>query len=265
LIRVLIPSCKNHDFIPMQVKSFVKHCKDDFKITVLNDGLDDGQSALIREACLESNVECIDVPKNLIHSSASVAHCAVVQWAYDEIVLKGCMGDIVVMLDSDMFMVRDFSFSELVGDFAFAGLPQYRGPIKYYFMGFLVLNMPKLPNPSRLNMFCGIVRGHNVDSGGMIWHYINENPGILINDVVHTSHIKSSNNNLHCLPDKVREKYDENYNIEILQSSFLNYGGASTRNDPITNMEKMKFLKWLLDQVESDTIKMPEIQYVFKE
>ena len=249
----------------MQVKSFNKHCKDSFEIIILNDGLDDQQLTLIREASLESNVKCIDVPRNLIHSSASVAHCAVVQWAYDELVLSEYMDDIVVMLDSDMFMVRDFSFHDLVNGFSFAGLPQYRGPIKYYFMGFLVLNMPQLPNPSRLNLFCGIVRGHNVDSGGMIWHYVNENPGIKINDVVHTSHINSSNNNLHCLPDLVREKYNEDYKIEILQSSFLHYGGASTRNDPITNMEKMNFLKWILDQTGNDTIKMPEIQYIFKE
>ena len=123
--------------------------------------------------------------------------------------------------------------------------------------------MPMMPTPSRLNQFCGIVRGHNVDAGGMLWHYINENPGIKIRDMEHTSHIHSSNNNLHVLSDDVRSRYNEDYRVEILQSSFRHYGGASTRNDPITQKEKREFLFWLVEDAGLGKIEMPEITYVF--
>ena len=263
MIKIFVPSCKNADFIGLQAESIRAQLIDDFEILVLNDGLNDELSREISDACKDAHVTCIDVPKDLIHSSASVAHCAVVQWAYDNIILKECMDDIVVIMDSDMFMVRQFSFNEFVSGFSMSGLPQARGPIKYYFTGLLVLNMPMMPSPSRLNQFCGIVRGHNVDAGGMLWYYINENPGIKIRDMEHTSHIHSSNNNLHVLSDDVRSRYNEDYRVEILQSSFLHYGGASTRNDPITQKEKREFLFWLVEDAGLGKIEMPEITYIF--
>ena len=264
MIKIFVPSCKNPDFIRLQADSIRAQLVDDFEILVLNDGLDSNLVKEISEACIDAGVTCIDVPKDLIHSSASVAHCAVVQWAYDNIILEGCMDDIVVIMDSDMFMIKEFSFSEFVGNHSIGGLPQARGPITYYFTGLLILNMPILPNPSRLNQFCGIVRGHNVDAGGMLWHYVNENPGIMIKNIEHTSHIHSSNNNLDVLCDDVRSRYNENYRIEILQSSFLHYGGASTRNDPITQKEKREFLFWVVEESALGKIEMPEISYVFR-
>ena len=264
-VKIFSPVCKNPDFINLQANSIASHLEDNFELVVLNDGLDSALVSEIEDACTEADVRCINVPKDLIHSSAAVAHCAVVQWAYDEIILKECMNDIVIILDSDMFMVREFNVNNFIKGYSIAGLPQHRGPITYYFTGLLMLNMPLMPNPSRFNQFCGIVRGHNVDAGGMIWYYINENPGICIRNIEHTSHIHSVNNNLNVLGDEVRSKYNENYRIEILQSSFLHYGGASTRNDPITQKEKRQFLSWLVCETSLGNIEMPEISYIYQE
>jgi len=263
MIKIFTPVCKNPDFIDLQANSIRAHLVDDFELFVLNDGLDQDLTMEIEKACIEAEVTCINIPKNLIHSSAAVAHCAVVQWAYDNVILQNCMDDIVVIMDSDMFMVRQFNMVDFVDGYSLAGLPQSRGPITYYFTGLLILNMPNMPNPSRLNQFCGIVRGHNVDAGGMLWHYVNENPGMKIRNIEHTSHIHSCNNNLSVLADDVRSRYNENYRIEILQSSFLHYGGASTRNDPITQKEKYEFLIWLVEETFLGKIEMPEISYVF--
>ena len=264
-VKFFSPVCNNPDFIRLQAATLKKFISDEFEYVVLNDGLSPELVSEISAVCKDEEIECIIVPKDLIHSSAAVAHCAVMQWAYDNIILSQCRDSICVIIDADMFAVREFSVCEFVGDNTIAGLPQFRGPIEYFWPGLLILNTPLMPRPERLSLFCGIVRGYNVDAGGTAWHYLYENKGIPIRSMHHTSHIHSCNSNMHVLSHEVLEKYDEEFRIEILESSFLHYGGASTKNFPETQERKREFVEWLIDACCNDKITMPKIDYIFKE
>ena len=264
-VRFFSPVCNNPDFIKLQAKTLKKFIQDDYEYIVLNDGLTAELVKEISDVCNDIGVECIEVPKTLIHSSAAVAHCSVMQWAYDNIVLDHCSNDICAFIDADMFVVKSFSVNEFVGKNAIAGLPQYRGPIEYFWPGLLFLNIPKMPNPENLSLFCGIVRGYNVDAGGTAWHYLYENRGIPLRGMEHTSHIHPCNSNMDVLPKGVAEKYDQEFRIEILESSFLHYGGASTKNFPDQQKRKRDFIEWLLEECCNDNIAMPKIEYVYKE
>ena len=262
-VRIFSPVCNNPEFIKLQAKTFERFLDDDYDYIVLNDGLDPGLVSEISKVCQELSIECVEVPKSLIHSSAAVAHSAVMQWAYDNIILGKYVDDICVFVDSDMFAIRDFSISSFVGDNALCGVPQHRGPIEYFWPGLLFMNIPLMPNKEDFNVYCGIVRGFNVDAGGIMWHYLNENRGINLKGIQHTSHIHSCNSNMHVLCNEVLERYDEEFRIEILESSFLHYGGASTRNFPDRQKRKREFVGWLLAACIDNSIKMPEVDFVF--
>ena len=264
-VRFFSPVCNNPEFIKLQKDTLGKFIQDDYEYIVLNDGLTPELVKEISEICETNGIECIEVPKTLIHSSAAVAHCSVMQWAYDNIILDKHTDDISVFIDAYMFVVREFSVSNFIGDNAIAGLPQYRGPIEYFWPGLLFLNLPKMPSPKDLSLFCGIVRGYNVDAGGTAWHYLYENRGIPLKAMEHTSHIHSCNSNMHVLPPPVVEKYDQEFRVEILESSFLHYGGASTKNFPDRQEKKRQFVEWLLAECCNDNILMPKIDYVYKE
>ena len=264
-IRFFSPVCNNPEFVKLQEKTLRKFIQDDYEYIVLNDGLSPELVKQISDTCKENNITCVEVPKTLIHSSAAVAHCSVMQWAYDNIILENHKDEICAFIDADMFVVKDFNVSDFVGDNALAGLPQYRGPIEYFWPGLLFMNLPKMPSPEKLSLFCGIVRGYNVDAGGTAWHYLYDNRGIPLRGMEHTSHIHECNSNMHVLSKEVAEKYDQEFRIEILESAFIHYGGASTKNFPERQEKKKKFIEWLLDECCSGNITMPKIDYVYRE
>ena len=82
-VRFFSPVCNNPEFIKLQKDTLGKFIQDDYEYIVLNDGLTPELVKEISEICETNGIECIEVPKTLIHSSAAVAHCSVMQWAYD--------------------------------------------------------------------------------------------------------------------------------------------------------------------------------------
>ena len=205
-----------------------------------------------------------------MHSSASVANAAVAQWAFDNVILQEYSNDMVVLLDHDMFMCREFSVKEYMTNYGMSGIPQVRGHIKYHWIGILFFDLSVLPNKARINIFCGLVRGKNVDAGGMLWYYIHENPEVAVRDMEHTSHIKDENSNLYVLPDSVLEKYHSSFCLQIVESSFVHYGGASNWKHNLLSTndftpDKTSFFNWLMSECLSGSIKMPKIEYSFKE
>ena len=271
-IKVFSPICNRPEFIRIQHTTFKRFLKDDYELIVLNDAKDPKVREAINVECQRLSLACLETPDDLIHSSASVAHCAVIQWAYDNISLKEYADCINVFVDSDLFMINAFSIEEFVGDHAVGGLPQRRGNIIYYWLGMLILNVPQMPRPERLNVFCGIVRGMNVDSGGMTWYYFHENPQARVRRMGHTSHIHSSNENLHVLPESLRDDYDEEFRIEILESSFLHYGSASApggvygsgSGDDYTT-RKFNFVNQMIQKILDGDLTIDKIQFVFRE
>lgn len=276
--KVLSAHCVRVDFIEYQYRSLSKFFLDEHEFIIINDGKTPELRSEINEECDRLGIKCYETPHDLLHSSAPVACASVLQWAWDDVVMKEYADCRVALLDSDMFMIRDFSMKEFLGDAVMAGIPQRRGRIAYFWNGIMFFDVPNMPNPDRLMLYCGIVRGQNVDVGGMTYYYLMENPQIGIRAIPHTSHVHSDNQNLYVLPPEVSTRYDEDYRIEICAECFLHYGSgtnwkaAEAIPDPFqiavlgdTTPPKTKFVFWLLDSCISGQIKMPPVKYVFQE
>ena len=271
--KIFSSHCVRADFIDYQHRSLSKFFTDAHELIILNDAKDGDVRAAINLECQRLGLTCYETPDDLIHSSGPVACASVLQWAWDELVIKKYSGAPIVFLDSDMFMIRELSIKEFLGDAVIAGVPQRRGRIAYFWNGVMFFDVPRMPNPERLMLYCGIVRGQNVDVGGMIYYYFMENPQIGIRAIPHTSHIHSDNSNLHVLPKAVLDRYDENYRVEICASSFLHYGsGTNWKVAPGHEFvvsgdsapPKTSFVFWLLDACIDESIVMPSVSFVFQ-
>ena len=272
--KIFSSHCARSDFIEYQQRSLGKFFLDGHELIILNDAKDDDVREGINSECDRLGLKCYETPDDLIHSSGPVACASVLQWAWDELIMKDHSNSPAAFLDSDMFMIRDFSMKEFMGDAAIAGVPQRRGSVAYFWNGIMFFDIPNMPNPDRMMFYCGIVRGQNVDVGGMIYYYFMENPQVGIRAVPHTSHIHSDNGNLYVLPEDVLKHYNENYRVEICAGSFLHYGsGTNWKAAPghefvvkgDTTPPKTSFVFWLLDACIDETVKIPPVKFIFQE
>lgn len=112
------------------------------------------------------------IPSNVRH-----VHC--VQYSLDTL---GFDHDgIVVLIDSDMFLVRPLNISEYMKDsditsFMKGSINEQGGTIGYLCPALTFLNMQTLPDKRSLNFNCGLVNGCSGDSGGFTHYYLQEHP-----------------------------------------------------------------------------------------
>ena len=98
-----------------------------------------------------------------------------VQWTYDNLIKK-CEDDIVLFLDSDMFLLRNFDPVSYMEDKTITACMQDRGDVWYMWNGIIIFNMPKvLSLKGDLDFNCGNVEGEFTDVGGHTYYFIKEN------------------------------------------------------------------------------------------
>lgn len=166
------------DFIEIQHKTFKKFLLDDYEFIIFNDAVDPVLYQGIRQKCADLDIRCIDMPQNLHKSnSASVRNADIVNYSLRQLGFD--YNGIVVLLDSDLFLVREFSIVEYMRNYALGGLYQERssGPTKvdYLWVGIVFLDMQKLPSRNSMDFSPGNIKGVQVDTGGFTHHYLSRN------------------------------------------------------------------------------------------
>lgn len=189
--KVLVMThCYNRpDFIEMQFNTLKKFLKDDYEYVVFNDGPTNKLSTLINEACQKLSIRCFKVPQE-IHQQPyllrapwedrncpSVRTANAIQYSFDSFAFNH--DGIVAVIDSDMFLIRDFSITDYLKDNDISAVAQWRGSngiITYLWNGIMFFNMNTLPNKESLNFNCGSIEGNHTDTGGYTYYYLKENP-----------------------------------------------------------------------------------------
>lgn len=237
-VLIMTYSFNRPDFIEVQDKTFKKFLKDDYTFVVFNDASQEEVSDQIIETCNRFNLPCIRIPQ-AIHTGPylerwpgedynhpSVRNSNVVQFSLDTL---GFDHDgIVMIIDSDMFLVEEFCVQEFLDGFSIAGVPQSREHIDYIWIGLACLNMQTLPDKETINFNCGKVDGIGVDPGGQTYHYFKNHPEVTL---------KPINNQFYPSDFIVSETTHENVkfllshglnNFEfLLKNSFFHYRGGS--------------------------------------
>ena len=173
------------DFIEIQHKLFQKFLKDEYQFVVFNDASGHQMEQSIRTMCNKLDIRCIRIPQEIHtrpylprlpqegYQAPAVRNCNVVQYSLNEYGFNH--DDILVLMDSDLFLVREFSFRNYLNNYDLAGIKQGMG---YLWIGFMILNIPNLPNIATFNVNCGRVNNIPVDAGGHSYHYLHDNPDI---------------------------------------------------------------------------------------
>lgn len=174
------------DFITIQDQTFRAFVKDDYEFVVFNDASDEETSLAIQNTCADLNISCIPIPQD-IHKGPYLPR---MPWeSYDHPCVRASnvfqyslnnLGfdhdGLVMIIDSDMFLVDDLNVAEYMQDYDISALDQSRGPVHYLWSGLVFLNMQTLPNKKQLSFNCTTVEGHACDVGAETYYYIRNNP-----------------------------------------------------------------------------------------
>ena len=186
-VLLMTHSHNRPDFIEIQYHTFKKFLKDDYEFIVFNDAPSEDMRNQIEIMCKKYGLRCIRIPQT-IHTYAYLyrlpresfnnpcVRCAnVVQYSLNEVGLKH--DDIVAIIDSDMFLVKEFSIREYMRNTDLAGVHQARdNGVEYIWNGLVFFDMRTQPNKERINFNCGEVNRTPVDVGGQMHHYLKQTP-----------------------------------------------------------------------------------------
>lgn len=215
-------------FIPWQYKSLRDHLRDGFEYIVMNNSSNAKLDSDIKNHCNSLAINCIDV-ENKDFQTAVYACSAPIQECIDKYISQDC-DCINAIIDSDVFLMRGFSFNEFIDGHDIAGIMQSRLAdkgviIEYLWNAFLVINSGA-PNIDKLKMWPGTVNHAPLDVGGMSYFYLLYND-IKLKKIPCTGLITDHPDVISLIPERVRGGYKFEWDMEILEGRFLHYRGGS--------------------------------------
>ena len=216
MIRIFTSVVNRSDFLELQSMLFKQFLKNEYTFHVVDDSVDDRLSMQFRWVCGDQKLDYIRKPTNTKPLNPAQACADTVQWTYDNIIKEHCADDIVLFLDSDMFLIDEFDIEEYMNDAIIAGLPQKRRHVTYMWNGIMFFNMLKITaiDPD-LNFSDGLVEGEMTDIGGHLYYYFKKN-NVSFKDtgVDYPTHFN----------DLDLQKDTDGFNMELhLDGNFLHY------------------------------------------
>lgn len=175
-LLIISPVYNRPDFIEMQHKTFQKFLKDDYELVLFNDANNADMQRAIETTSERLGIRCINMPQNLHNvdpqchkASASFRHGEVLQYAFETVGFKH--DDLVMLIDSDMFLIHEFSAREF-----FDGYDLYVVFNKTVLPQLVFFNMPNLPEKEKLNFRAGFRNGGFMDVGHYTIDYTQAHP-----------------------------------------------------------------------------------------
>lgn len=182
-VLIITHSAARPDFIEMQYKTFKKFLLDDYEFVVFNDASNEQTMQQINNLCKQYGIKCFRVPQE-IHTRpyltreagdnlqrADYRHANCIKYSFD--ILGYNHDGIVLLIDSDAFLIRPFSISKFMVDKDIAA-PIRRGHYGVYYLSPIVcfFNMSQLPEKDLINFNSGHINGSVVDTGGWTNKYL---------------------------------------------------------------------------------------------
>ncbi len=183
-VLIITHSYNQPEFIEWQHKTFNKFLHDDFEFVVFNDAVDDTIAQLIIDVCMKLSVRCFRVPQENrglnAYSVPSRRHAEAAQYSME---MLGFNHDgIVMMVDSDMFLINDFCVVDYLKEHDIAGICQSSSSQKYHYLwaGLIFFKMNSLPEKNTINLSDGFINGERIDTGGNLYYYFQAHPELKI-------------------------------------------------------------------------------------
>lgn len=253
-VLLITHSYNRPDFIEIHAKTFKAFLHDEYEYIVFNDAAEENMARQIELTCKKHKIRCFRIPQ-VLHDApgrgiAGNRHIDGIAYSLEKIGYDH--NGIVVLIDSDMFLIKSFSIEKYLQDYDIAAQLQGRCDkntvIKYLSPALVFMNMQTLPSRQTINFEGGCVEGLPCDVGGRTYYYLRDNPSIrpLFFGCIHIGAWKVTSLNcqacknmtcLNCVQQLVDNKFDDigikfiqecPDNIEFfLNQTFLHYRGGS--------------------------------------
>lgn len=232
------------DLLELQYYSLKNHLKNDFELIVINNAKDTNTKHEIDKIAKSINSEIFygNAKSGLAgeHHQQALNNCWKTKCIYDK--------NYVWILDGDIFLLQDIEINSFMSNSEIAGARQNRKPNYNYLTPCVaIFNMNKMPEPELISWSGCCINGVGLDTGGETYFYLEKYKDIKSNskDLKSSWHIKNENKNMHCIPDELKELYDENYCIEFFGNEFVHYRASSNWNYQSNNHhdKKTDFIK----------------------
>ncbi|OGB83694.1 hypothetical protein A3F66_05235 [candidate division TM6 bacterium RIFCSPHIGHO2_12_FULL_32_22] len=184
------------EFIELQYKTFKKFLKDEYEFIVFNDANTRENEIAIENICNNLNIKCIRIPQ-IIHDLPYLP-----RWDHEPGFQHGtirCVNGVqfslnrlgffhkgpLLILDSDMFLIREFSVKEALNNYDVISPCQYHNNEKgdmivHISIDLILMNIPRLPNKQTFSVNCGFVDNFPTDAAGQSYWYFKNNPQVRV-------------------------------------------------------------------------------------
>lgn len=165
------------DFIELHAKTFKAFMQDEYEYVVFNDANDPNMQYQIERTCSKLGIRCFKIPYNP-DTRPGWRHIAGIKYSFETIGFD--FDGIVMLVDSDMFLVKPFSANKYMEGYDLIGGADSREndriKVSYLMPTLVFINMKTAPNKRTLNFYGGHVEGLPCDVGGHTYYYLKNNP-----------------------------------------------------------------------------------------
>lgn len=186
--KILIFTCSYNrpDFIEIQHKTLAAFLEDEYEYVVFDDSNEPNMTQKMKATCDALGVRYVKIPQEIHdlpylprqpeenYNHPTVRNVNAVQYFLNTLGFNH--DDIVVLLDSDIFLVKPFSIRKFMHGYDMAGAMSSSKFVRYVWHVLAFLDMRTLPNRHTLSFNCGRIDGNPVDGGGYSYYYLRDNP-----------------------------------------------------------------------------------------
>jgi hypothetical protein len=234
MVKIYTISDKRPDFITLQNKYFKRFIQDKaYEFIVCNNASSNSLSAEILKACEDDDLQCLEVDKDFTDPATA---CEVpTNSCIRKYIAHDASENISVIIDSDIFLFAPFSFQAYLASYDLAGIVQQREKrsllnlrkknLVYLWNALLIFKNSKIVFD---DFDVSIIEGIT-DVGGRLYYYLKKHQPHL-KWMKHTPDIEQEENII--FKEPLRDKYEENFGMQIIEDSFIHYyRGSNWNND----------------------------------
>lgn len=183
-ILVISVYFNQENFLPYQISCLKKYLKEDFVFCFFDNSFRGMES--LRDKQEEIGFEYFRVPQEIFTGGGPSTRAGQsLDYAVKTSFEKHQSLNEILILDSDMFPIRKFSFEDLLGDKEFGGIIQHRGQVFYYNNQLVAFRRDKISNWKNFSFDTASVEGEETDCGGKLFFFFrDDNPGISRRDFI---------------------------------------------------------------------------------
>lgn len=192
-ILIMTPTSNHPEFIAMQARTFKIFLQDQYEFVVFNDAFDEITAQEIVNVCVKLAIPCVRIPQEnrplgKRFSWATYRHGQALEYMMKT---KGFNHNgIVMIIDSDMFLIKKFSVINFLKNHDISGLrlgavgkenektEKNDSKSEFFWPGLMFLNMNNLPHKETMSFLPEETDTQNLDTGGSLHHYLEANPTV---------------------------------------------------------------------------------------